>query len=312
MYIRFDRLMVLPLDGYPVVSIASYSLRLGESANLQELASFGFEPFEIKVVPSKSHTVDPSRVNNLTKSIEVVRIDKARSHYRITYKNISKKKILALRIFYAVPEPRHGGFPEFHMKPLMEPGEIYQAEVDNAPEEPILRDLGYSLDNRGPLEVTVLGVVFDDFTYEGDKEDAIRVAARVRAQQILLPPILSMLKEAETTFRQDKQRAVNKLKMNAALIKTEPEGNVITDLAKRFSPLTENEMGRLSYHLRTHMATEKKDLLERIAIGEYLERTNGGFVPGCTKNGSRVHWLTAQRDSYEIYLRALLSMSLLR
>ena len=108
------KFQVVPLDDSPTVNIATYTLRLGESATLQELARFGIEPFEIKVVSATSHTIAPSHVNNLTKFVEVVRIDKARSHYRISFKNKSSKNILALRFFYPTGQATYGNFPQFH------------------------------------------------------------------------------------------------------------------------------------------------------------------------------------------------------
>ena len=158
------------------------------------------------------------------------------------------------------------------------------------------------------MEFTVVGVVFDDFTFEGEKEDALEIAAFVRARQILVPRMISLFKDAETTYKHDKQRALNRLKIDAAALNTEPEFSVIAHLVKRLSPLTENEMSRLIHHLKNQMSKEKRDLLERIDIGEYLERKSGGYIEG---SANREHWLTMQSNGSEKYLRALSSMNLL-
>ncbi|HEX5735229.1 MAG TPA: hypothetical protein VF131_20535 [Blastocatellia bacterium] len=292
----------------PEGSAGSYSLRVGEWAILKELASFGIEPFKIEVVPSNSRTLDTSRVGNLTKSIEVVRIDEARNHHRVTYKNISPKKVLALRIFYPMYDIHHGGFPQIQTKPIMLPGETYYGDFYEFPDSRHLTQEDVGPGKFMSSKVTVLGVVFDDFTYEGEKVDAIEVAARVRARQIQLPRLVAMLKDAVAAYGDDKQRAVNKLKKDAEALKTEPEASVIADLVKRFSPLTEKEKGKLIYYLKLEMDTERDNLLAIIENGERLERTNGGLLENCTKCEN---WLTVASNGYERGLRSLLSLNLL-
>ena len=304
-----DNLFGLTLDQYPGATIGSYSLRLGESAILQELADFGIEPFKIEVVTSNARTVNTSRVDNLTKSIEVVRINEARYHYRVTYRNISPKKILAVRIFYPMYDIHHGGFPQIHTKPVMLPGEIYQAEYYEFPDSRYVTQEDFGPGQFVSSKVTVLGVVFDDFTYEGKKKDAVEVAARVRARQIQWPRIIAMLKDAVAAYGDDKQKALNKLKKDAAALKTEPEGSVIADLVKRFSPLTEDESSKLIFHLKAQMTEERSKLIIGIEYGEKLEHTNGGFFVGCTKCEN---WLTVQKNGYENTLQTLLSFGLLR
>ena len=303
-----EKSRTLPRNGLPAESISSYSLRLGESANLVELARFGIEPFEIKVVSSNSRTLDPSRVINRTKSIEVVSIEKARRHYRITYKNISPKKIIAMRLVYPEGIGVIGCFPQSHVKPLMAPGETYINEVH-------FPDLGGKTqqaagpDKRQASRFTVAGVVFDDFTYEGDRDDALQVAASVRAEQIQWPRIAVMFKEAVEAYERNKQRAIDKLKKDAAALNAEPDSSVMADMVKRFSPLTERELSRLIYHLKYQFCDERTSLIIRVEHGEKLERTTGGMIRIAGKDE---HWLTAQRNGYEEGLRNLLSFGLLR
>lgn len=300
-----EKFRTLPRKGLPAESIGSYSLRLGESASLQELARFGVEPFEIKVVSAHSRAIDPSRVVNWTKSVEVVRVDKARDHYLIAFKNTSSKNIIGMRVYFPTGEAPYGGFLPSHSKPLMAPGEVYELEFY----EPGHKN---KQGKREPVRFTVAGVVFDDFTYEGEKENAFQIAARIRGEEIQWHRIISMLKEAVAAYGQNKQRALDKLKKDAAALGTEPENSMIADLIKRFSPLTEKELSRLIYHLKDQLNGEKCALLRRIEYGESLERTNGGFLESPTKDGGRENWLTAQRNGYEKVLRELLSFGLLR
>lgn len=297
-----EKSRTLPRNGLPAESISSHSLRLGESALLQELARFGIEPFEIKVVSANSRTLDPSRVINRTKSVEVVRINKARRHYFVVYKNISSKNILAMRIVYPVGESPLGSFSQSHLKPLMAPGEIYETEFQLLSPGPMAQQVA-GPGKRKPGRLTVAGVVYDDLTYEGEKEDAIEVAAGIRAKQIQWPRIIGLLKDAVAAYAQDKQRALDKLKKDVAALSIEPESSDITNLAKRFSPITERELGRLIYYLKEQMSEGRRRLLLRIEYGEKLERTN---------SGDREHSLPEIKNDFEEGLQKLLRFGFLR
>jgi len=79
-------------EGLPTQLIGTYSLGLGESVDIQRLVDFGVEPFRLKVVPAKARALDLNQIENRTKAIQVLRIDKARSTYLLALKNLSSQK----------------------------------------------------------------------------------------------------------------------------------------------------------------------------------------------------------------------------
>lgn len=276
----------LPPEGLPGQLIGSYSARLGETLNLQELASFGIEPISITVVSSRSRTLDPSEIGNETKAIQVVGAYKARDNYQLELKNISSKDIIALSVRGGLTQVSHAGS-------IIAPGQVDTLGFADHGWRP-LQD--QRLGEQGP-KLVVADVVFADLTFEGQKEFAIRVAATRRGARTQWARVVPLLQAALEGLQRDSERALNSLRQQISALDEDVESSVVDQLARFFLPLTEKQRGSLTYQLKDSLKSEKGALLSLITYYVAEEAVTGT---------SRESWLKHVTEIYEALLKRAL------
>jgi hypothetical protein len=276
-FLTMPVIRTLPTKGLRGQLIGSYSARLGETLSLQELARFGIEPISITVVSSKSRTLGPSEIGNETKAIQVVRADKARENYRLELKNISSKNIVALRV--------RGGEAGWSLAgPLIAPAQVYiMGFSDSVLRHP--QDQG---------KIVVADVVFEDLTFEGEKEFAIKAAATKRGARIQWVRFVALLQAAIEGLKRDSQRALDNLRQQISALSEEAETRVVDELGRYFMPLTEKQLGSLIYELKDRLSREKRHMLAVIEPHE-AEKASLGT--------NRESWLNYLKRGYEGELR---------
>lgn len=275
-----EKSRTLPTEGLQGQLIGSYSARLGESLSLQELARFGIEPIKVKIVASNTRDVDPSQIQNKTKSLQVVRAETTRDYYSLLeLRNISSKSIIALNLSHQMVWSEVG--------PLIAPGRSlttgflrpesgWPEQRDQPPGTPA-RLLPFS------------NVVFEDLTFEGERDFAIQIAVWRRGARIQVPRVVSLLQAAIEELQQDSQRALYNLRQRVSSLSYEPESPVIDDLARRLMPLTELQRDNLIRELRSKLKFIHDSVLA--TIEHYVEEE-------VTKGTSRESWLRLLRDNY--------------
>jgi hypothetical protein len=272
-----------PSEGFPGKLIGSYSARLGESMELKELATYGIEPFSLKVVPANARRGSPSEIVNRTKAIEVVRVDKAKTYYLITVKNVSSKKVLVSNIEGG--KVGRQGIEGFKL--YIAPGEVIDVEAN-------LFNYGFDPQNvpDGPLFV-IADVVFEDLTYEGRKETAIRVAAKRQGKKLQWSRIDELLQTAIETYKQNSQKALATLRQQLSELSTEAENQVIEKVAGHFLPLSERERKVLIHELMCSLRDERDYMFSLLNYWEV------------EKSKSNRDWFQTLKDMCKAYLNQL-------
>src|SRR5687768_15604278 len=152
-----------------------YQLGVGEERTLSELTEFGIEPFNIKLIEAVPPIPPPPAFNNLTKSIEVVRV---RSHnipkpaYTITFRNLSEKNLAALKVD-VTSDGRPGVTTMFQGKEgnaLIEAGGVSEQYIMVVIPERTATT--YVPGTASSNIINIRTAVFSDLSFEGDSESA--------------------------------------------------------------------------------------------------------------------------------------------
>jgi len=239
--------MTAPAEGYPGQALGSYTAGLGETVSLDALADFGIVPIEVKVVPSKAHSLDPARVANRTRAIEVVRVDRARNLFRIVLRNTSAKPVAALQLYYPVTQGPYGQVIGSGTNKIISPGEVYETQFQVSVRGRMTPQ-GFVQDDSVTPKVAIGGVVFDDLTYEGDKEVMLKVAANLRGEMMQAPRILSLIKPALDVA--DSRALRERLERQMAALSLYVDGRVVENRAGRYGPLTPPQRNFLAGELQ--------------------------------------------------------------
>lgn len=186
----------------------SYLIREGEPVWPTELAQFGIEPFEMKLISAGPIVFKPGegpRIINNTTALEVARLEKHLDSYLIALKNISSKNVVAYTILTGSSgvSSSNGG----RGNPVIAAGAITRETHLYAP--------NVELDG-----ITISNVIFDDGSFEGDAKIATQFLAASEGVNIQSPSVLRMI---EQTLKVDDSD------LRAAFIKLEAELWVIPE-----------------------------------------------------------------------------------
>lgn len=283
---QVDEYRTLPAGGITsALPLASYSASLGQSITLQELAGVGIEPFDVKVVRSESHTIDPAEIENRTSACSVVRFERARSQYRITFKNTSSKKIIGLRLLYGSGEARFDqlvslpGVGLRHFDTAIESGQPFEAWLSiELPTDP---------------KFMLAGVAFEDLTVDGAIETVLFIAASRRGRKIQFSRIVGLVKAALENPQPDDRKTLETLRQQVSMLSEGAERSVVDDLGRRFAPLTPSQANVLIGHLNRILQAEKEWFLTRLRYYEKQEAAQGKSFQS---------WLRETKKAYEAML----------
>ena len=227
------------LEGLPEKPVGVYVALLNETVSIKELSVFGIEPLAMKVVPAKSAAANPPQIINKTKAIEVISVEEARDQYLLKLRNTSSKNITVLNIYVPTRGGRSGqtaqSLPD---QPLIPSGQVYETVVHigrggrRTPQ-------GYVPHEPEQTKIVIGAVLFDDSTYEGEIETAVRVAADRRGQKIQIARLVSLIDELAESQEQDVSALVGNLRKQVAALSEEPDQAVIQEVAERFPSLEE-------------------------------------------------------------------------
>jgi hypothetical protein len=156
--------------------LGSFLLREGESARLEALARYGFEPITIKAVSAKMTDVslDQAPVKNSVQAIEITSVKRQLDTYFISMRNRSDKTIVG----YAIGEKdtsRGLSLRREHTYGIgVAPGQMFpDAVVFNRPVGGRMTPQGFVPDP--PRESYVMVAFFSDGSFDGDEEMANQI-----------------------------------------------------------------------------------------------------------------------------------------
>jgi hypothetical protein len=144
--------------------VGEYLVREGQPVRPLELVDFGIAPIELGLSKFNNRVFKPGEgplVINTTTSLQVAKLEKIGTHYQLTLKNTSDKRI----IWYMVRSASAG---VGSAAPVASRGAIPDEEL-------VVRYLPAESVESGGLRIS--SVVFDDGTFEGDPVEAAKVFA---------------------------------------------------------------------------------------------------------------------------------------
>jgi hypothetical protein len=293
----FDRLDTpRSLEGVPEKPAGVYFARLNETVSFNELSQFGIEPLAMKVVPAKPAKANPPQIINKTKAIEVISVEEARDQYLLSLRNNSSKNITVLNIYV----PKRGGksgktaqtLPD---RPLIPSGQVYETVVHigrggrRTPQ-------GYVRDEPEQTKIVIGAVLFDDLTYEGEIETAVRVAADRRGQKIQIARLVALIDKAIESPDQVLSSVIGDLRKEVVGLSEEPEQAVMQEVAESFPSFEEQTKFEIKAGIIGGLKSGKESMLH--AIRDYdRERVDRGTVLQV--------WLNRIKKQYEELLGKL-------
>ncbi|HZS46363.1 MAG TPA: hypothetical protein VFC63_14910 [Blastocatellia bacterium] len=307
----------------PTDHIGTFNVELGKSISLQDLGHYGFEPVFIKVVTAKGPDEVPVKIENKTKAVDVIGVDEVKGNCLLTIKNASSKKLIAL----TVRMPLDGGQPDLkvdggqtiaggllgnesssatviksksyvalewtHGQPGFLPGQQYKVLL------PVTRTgsitpQGFSADDKAP-RVVITGLVFDDSTFEGDADTALRLAADKQGRKIQLMQVLSLIQGAIDDHRREDFEILENLWMKGAALREDPDKRTLNEITKNFPPLTKLQKVEVKFWLYSALEGVKRSLLIDIRRRETQQDSTNDFRD----------WLSNLKRRYESRLQKM-------
>lgn len=237
------------LENEKVVVVATYRLRENDMVKTQELTKFGVEALALKIVKAKPHLKDPlppilPQLENKTKAIEVVSFYQdapPSDSFRLTLKNVSTKKIMALDFFMPSADGNGGSGEQSYGAqghPVMLPGDVSVHFIGVGSSERMTAE-GWVPDVQLQRTLIIRTVVFDDGTYDGEAEPAAEMEARHRGQDIQRERIIPLLQSAMDTEDKDAVTTVNDLKEQAYALGITADTSLVEELIARYPSLNE-------------------------------------------------------------------------
>jgi len=311
-------------DSGPSEHLGTYSTALGKSIAFQDLNRFGFEPVFIKVVTAKNHDEVPLKVENKTNAIKALSVSEINGSCLLTIKNVSSKKIIALTVrmpldggrsnlqvdgsvpiavsllgnesspatriksqSYTAIEWRHG-------QGVFAPGQEYRLML------PVTRTgnitaQGYAPDEN-PSRIIVTGLVFDDSTFEGDADTALRLTAERTGTTIQINHVLTMLQAALDDHHREDFEVLDNLWLKGSELKEDPDKKTLGQITKGFPPLSKMQKVELKFWIYSAMEGVKRSIL--IDIRRY--QTQQG-----RPNPDFRSWLSSLKTRYEATLHSM-------
>ncbi|HJQ71184.1 MAG TPA: hypothetical protein VKA70_19565 [Blastocatellia bacterium] len=170
-------------------------IREGQSARPAELARFGIEPFEIRVVNARPVVIQPGewpKITNSTKSLEVAKVEKSLDSYYFLIKNKSSKNVVAYTL-----STTNGTFSSSG------PGLIAAGAMST------YGPINSEYIDRGGMAIPV--VIFDDGSFEGDIKVAARFLVNAEGVRKQAPHILRLVEQTLQVNDAELEKAFEKL-----------------------------------------------------------------------------------------------------
>jgi hypothetical protein len=212
------------------------------------------------------------KVNNHTQTCKVLSAEKHNGHIKLSIRNDSKKNMTA---FVVALSTRPGDlftvkeeFAYSEIDFVIAPGATYEKAISIPP----------SLDNQKTIPLTLLAVVFDDKSAEGDPQVVRGIEHERFGERVQLMRTISLLNKMleqpeskvstyfDETFKRDLSDALNG-----------PESDVLTQLKKERPRIMSNQrVDELPDQLKEGLHTGQEYVLQKLHDLETLRNTDAG------------------------------------
>ncbi len=167
----------------PQELVAEFICRPGEPpVEVSRLWAFGLSELALRLVPALSEEVTPFRYDNLTNSVQLVEVEEFQDRLALRLTNNSEKGLIAVGISGSTRSSFPGSV-------LLAPGAEMEAPIHKKP-----RPSGEPPPVGLPT-IQISCAVFEDYTFEGDPNEAAQFALRRWGNLIGLRKILPVFEE---------------------------------------------------------------------------------------------------------------------
>ena len=177
--------------------VKSFQVGVDEERTLAELTQFGIQPFKVKLIETIPPIPLPAGINNLTTSVAVERVaslNMPRPAYRITFQNLSDKRILAVSVS-TTTNGRPGVSAVFKGK---EGHALIEAR--GVSEQYLMVHTPERLSEARPTSniINIQSVVFSDLSVEGDVQTACSLESSAMGRRLWLEKVIPFLSQEIT------------------------------------------------------------------------------------------------------------------
>jgi len=222
-------------------AVMSYVLTEGEKVTVRELAEFGVEPFEIKVVRLPPMIGEPPRFVSKARSIELVVMEPILSTlpaYKLVVRNLSAKPVSALHVqtlqdgrmrISLMPQGKEG-------EPIIAPGGTYEFNARLATRSTPTAG-GYSPVILPNQVIEISSAVFNEGSFEGESETAISFAAFSKGRKMMLEKVLGLLQKSQSANDSATATSLDGLKSVVAELKLEASAVAVEEVENKLMGL---------------------------------------------------------------------------
>lgn len=228
------------LEKLPRKQVGPYFAKLNGSFTLSGLAKVGLEPITFRVVSARAENPWRPILRSDAPSLQIDYTQRYRSLGTVTIHNFSNKAVAGLQLSISdaqngkeMPAERIG--PNIRSKPLIAPGGTYRTPF-SAPVRGKLVHGAYLA--HPPYRVLILSsVLFEDGSYEGDKQTAEGMAAWRIGFRVQMQRVLSLAKPILADGRTDDAAKIRAIRAALSQLSEEPDAQMIFSLRPKFGPL---------------------------------------------------------------------------
>ena len=209
-----------------------YQIGVGEKKTLDDLRAVGVEPFNLTLVTTVPPLPPPPSFENRTKSVDIVSVQSEnmpKPAYRITFRNLSDKNLLALRVdVFRDGRPGVSALLQgVEGQPAVEAGGIFERYM---PADVAQRTVtGYAPGTAAANTIVIRTAVFADMSFEGEPEPACLFESFQMERRVWLRTVLALLnRELAKPTNEDQIEAARQFKEKFAALNyefTESERN---------------------------------------------------------------------------------------
>jgi hypothetical protein len=154
---------------------------------------------------------------------------------------------------------------------------------------------GYEPVSPASQIIEIVTAVFEDGSFEGEAEPAIRFRAFVKGRKIQVGRVVALFQTAVQND-QDPLGTLELLRKNVAALGTEADSSAVDEVANEFaSPKKESKL-EIKSSAEIAMSSVRRDLLEEIQRFQLSPQISPGSIHG---------WLTVAKQRYESWLSRL-------
>lgn len=276
-YGAFDR-QKLPdsLEKLPRKTIGTYFAKLNESVTLSDLAQVGLEPITLRVVSARAENPWSPILRSNAPSLQIGYTQLYRSFGTVTIHNFSDKGVAALSLEATDENGKNplgeapGSMP--WSKALIAPGGTYRTRYGvPAPGRKLVNGVYVTLPPYAFL--TLQSVLFEDGSYEGDKQMAEGMAARRLGYKVQMQRVLSLAEPIIADEQTDDAAKIRAVRAAVNQLSEEPDAQIMRSLRAEFGKLTRAPVPGPSVRQQISMAMRNVKRTIDNSIQRYQDET---------------------------------------